>query len=74
MKIKVRVTPNAKVPMVTKNEDGSYHVKVNAQALDGKANKRLVEILAEHFDTKKSQIKIISGISSRNKLVEVILE
>jgi len=37
----------------------------------GKANIELVKKIAEYFDLSSSQIKIISGLRSRNKLVEI---
>lgn len=40
-------------------------------ASDGLANSQLIELLSEHFKIKKYQIKIKSGLKSRNKLVEI---
>lgn len=71
MRINVIVTPNARIPSVVKSEDGSYKLKVNARASEGKANLRLVEMLAEYFDVPKSHIRITKGLGSRNKLVEI---
>ena len=39
--------------------------------MDGKANKELIELLADKYDVPKSQIRIKSGLSSKNKLVEI---
>lgn len=71
MEISVRVTPNARLPGVVKADDGSYNVKVNAPAREGKANQRLIEILAAHFDVPKSRIRIVKGLNGRNKVVEI---
>ena len=71
MKINVRVTPNAKVPAVVKVDDVTYNVKVNARAVKGRANERLIEILAEHFGRRKSEIRILKGLNGRDKVVEV---
>ena len=49
-----------------------YKVRVNAKAIDGAANIRLIEILAEHFNVLFGAIRIISGATSRQKIVEVI--
>jgi len=35
------------------------------------ANQALLELLANYFKTKKSQIKIIKGIKSKNKIIEI---
>lgn len=71
MLIRVRVTPNARVALVTRIDEASFEVKVDEKATGGRANKRLVEILAEHFDVPKSRISIVSGARSRDKTVEL---
>lgn len=50
----------------------SYKVYVTAPPEDGKANKKLIELLAEHFGVAKSQVRIIKGEISRNKIVEIL--
>jgi hypothetical protein len=72
MRINVTVTPNAKVPEIIRLGDNDYRVKVNARASEGRANLRLIEMLAEHFDVSKSRIRILSGLNHRQKTVEVI--
>lgn len=72
MHITVRVKPNAKVAGVEHTDDGAYVVRVDAPPRDGKANARLVEILAEYFHTSKSAIRIVIGASSREKVIEII--
>ncbi len=71
--IRVRVTPNAKRARVTKVAETSFEVKVDARAEDGRANRRLLEILSEHFDVPKSKVSIVSGVRSRDKLLDVLL-
>ena len=73
MLVRVHVTPNAKKAQVAKVDDGSFEVKVDERAAGGRANKRLVEILAEHFGVPKSRIAILRGAKSRDKLLEVAL-
>ncbi|MFA6282138.1 MAG: DUF167 domain-containing protein [Candidatus Omnitrophota bacterium] len=51
MKIKVRVVPRAKKESVQEC-DGALKVYLKAPALEGKANKRLIEMLSEHFKIK----------------------
>ena len=71
MRIQVVVTPNAKESYVKKEGD-SYVVAVDAPPVKGKANKRLIEILADYFGVKKSSVKIIKGEKQRRKLIEII--
>jgi uncharacterized protein (TIGR00251 family) len=70
MRITVRVVPNAKKERIEAFASG-LKVYVTAPALEGKANKRLLEVLAAYLKLKKSSLKIIKGESSRNKVVEV---
>jgi uncharacterized protein (TIGR00251 family) len=46
-------------------------VKVQAPAVEGKANEALLEFLSERLDLPIRQFEILSGAKSRDKLVEV---
>ena len=73
MRISVRVVPNARKERVEAFASG-LKVYVTAPAIEGKANKRLIEVLASYFKIKKSGLKIIKGRASRDKVVEVSKE
>ena len=70
MVINIKTVPGAKKNFI-KEEAGGYKVYLTAPAVEGKANQALVEFLAEHFNVKKRQIRIIRGLKSRQKVVEV---
>jgi hypothetical protein len=70
MILNLKIVPNAKAEKLVK-EAGRYKVYVPAPAVDGKANQRLIEILAKEFKVKKSQINILRGETSRLKVVEI---
>jgi len=72
MKIAVNVVPNAKQAGVLEESENNFRVKVDAPPKEGKANKRLIEVLAQYFDVAKSKIKIVKGEKSRQKIVEII--
>ncbi len=72
MLIKVHVTPNAKEPRVVKLDEASYEVKVDERATGGRANRRLLEILSEHFRVPRSRVLIVKGAKSRDKILEII--
>lgn len=55
-----------------KEEDTQYKVYLTAAPIDGKANDALIEILASHFHITKQQIKIVRGLKSKHKMVEII--
>ncbi len=71
MLLKVKVKPNAKKEAVIPLGDNLYEVRVNAPPEKGKANERLLELLAEHLNVSKSKLKILKGHTARSKLVEV---
>ncbi|MGC8649227.1 MAG: DUF167 domain-containing protein [Candidatus Micrarchaeia archaeon] len=71
MKINIVVTSNAKANNIIKVDKFNYKLKINAPAIDGKANEKLIEVLSEYFNKNKSKIKIIKGLKSRNKIIEI---
>lgn len=50
----------------------SLKLWLKATPEDGKANAELVRMLADFFDIPRSSIKIVSGLSSRNKVVDIL--
>jgi uncharacterized protein (TIGR00251 family) len=71
MKIVVTVKPNSRKEEVVSTSEGVYTVRVNAPPVEGKANERVVELLARHFGVPKSRVTIARGASGRKKLVEI---
>ena len=70
-KIKIRAVPNAPKSMVAGEYGDAIKVKVAAQAMDGKANTELVKFLAKKLNIARNDIKICSGETARDKLVEI---
>lgn len=70
-RLQVKVKPNSKKQNIEESADGSFTVHLKSPPVDGKANKELIEVLAEKFDVPKSQIRIKSGLSSKTKLIEI---
>lgn len=69
-KINIRVVANAKQNKVVQ-EEGRLKIYLTAPAVDGKANKALIEVLSKYYHVKKRQITITSGLKSRNKIIEI---
>ena len=69
--IRVKVIPNAKITQV-KDLDSIIKVYVNAPAVDGKANKAVIESLAKHFKVKKKHVELIKGIKSKEKVFKIL--
>jgi uncharacterized protein len=70
MKISVRVKTNARAEEVTL-DSGVYLVKTKAPPHEGKANEAVIRLLADYFKKPKSSVRIVTGASSKNKIVEI---
>ena len=73
MRLTVKVKPSAKKEGISVSTNEMLEVAVSAPPEKGKANERLIELLAKHFGVAKSRIKIVSGQTVRLKVVEVDL-
>ena len=71
MKIQVRVKPNSKTEGVSREGD-SFIVQVKEPPKEGRANRAVIKLLAEHFGVPQSQVKILSGFKSKNKIIEIV--
>ena len=70
MKLQIKVMPNARKESVIE-ADGVLVVRVNVVPEKGKANEAVIKLLAKHFKVAKSKVKIVRGLTSRNKVVEI---
>jgi uncharacterized protein (TIGR00251 family) len=71
MKINVLVKTKSKTEGIEKLSENSYIVRINVPPIEGRANKRIIELLAKYFDLPKSQVILIKGLKSKNKVFEV---
>lgn len=71
MQRRVKVKPNSKHQSIKEEIDGSITIHLKSPPVDGKTNEELIKILAERFGVSKSNIRIKSGLSSRQKLIEI---
>jgi uncharacterized protein len=63
----VRAQPGARKNAILGEQNGALKLAVTAPADQGKANKALVELLAEILSLKRSQIELLKGEKSREK-------
>lgn len=73
MKISVIAHPNSKKARIEKDLLGNLHAHVSQTPLEGKANKAIIESLAEYFKVRKSDVVLVSGEKSKNKVFEIIV-
>ncbi|MFA5127698.1 MAG: DUF167 domain-containing protein [Patescibacteria group bacterium] len=71
MRYSIHVIPRSSKNLITEMGDGTLKIKLTAAPVDNEANIKLVKLLSEHFDVAKSKIKIVSGLTSKNKIIEV---
>ncbi len=70
--LEIKVIPRAPITKVRgRMADGTLKIALKAPPADGKANRELQKFLAGEFGTVLSSIKLLSGITSRRKLVSV---
>ncbi len=70
-RIWVTVKPRAKTEEVRIIDEGQYLASVHAPPQKGKANKALIELLANYLSVPKTSVRIIRGQTGRRKLIEV---
>ena len=67
----IRVAPKASQARIIPLEQGGFKVYLTKPAHDGLANEQLIELLAGYLKVKRYQVKIIKGLKSRDKIVEI---
>ena len=71
MKITVKIKPNSKKEEIRKIDDKNFIVAVKEAPVDGKANRALVKTLAKYFKVSSLAVRIASGHSSKQKIIEI---
>jgi uncharacterized protein len=68
----VRVQPRASKNEVASVMDGALKIRLQAPALEDRANAALCAFLAELLKRPRSAVRILSGERSRTKRVEIV--
>jgi uncharacterized protein (TIGR00251 family) len=69
--LSVRIQPRASKNEVIRREDGGIKIRLTAPPVDGAANEALIRFLADALSVPKSQVEIIAGHASRDKIVRI---
>ncbi len=64
--IRVRVTTNAKKETLHKNRD-MFFITVKEKAKEGKANKRVRELLSQTLGCRPQQLRMVKGATTPSK-------
>ncbi len=67
----VRVVPRASKSEIVGNFDGALKIRIASPPVDGAANAELIKFLARNFDVSKSAVEIITGQTSKTKLIKI---
>lgn len=69
--IKVKVSAGAKTEKVEEMGEGILKVRVQEPAEKGKANARVLELVAKHFGVPRLKVTLLSGATYREKIISV---
>jgi len=71
--LKVKVHSGAgKTDIIDIMEDNTIKIDIVALPIKGRANHELIKFLAKKFEVNKNNVKIISGIRDKVKLIKII--
>ena len=70
-RIAVKVQPRAKKTELGGRAGEAYKLRVAAPPVDGKANEACILFFAERFGVARSAVRIVQGLASRMKVVEI---
>ena len=71
MEIKVKVIAGSKNEEIKKIDSNNFIIKVKERPIKGRANKAIIKSLSKYFDLTLSEVDIISGINSKNKIIKI---
>jgi len=69
--LELHVQPGASRTEFAGKHGERLKVRLQARAVDGKANQALIEFLAEHFRVPRRNVRITAGLRSRQKRVVI---
>jgi uncharacterized protein len=70
--VRLRVSPNAKITgLHGPHGEAAFKLKIAAPPVDGRANAEVERFLAEKTGASPSRVRVVRGLSERNKTVIV---
>ncbi|MBI2451424.1 MAG: DUF167 domain-containing protein [Parcubacteria group bacterium] len=71
MKFYIKAKPNKKSEKIEKIDENHWVVFVKEPPVENKANQALIKLIADDLGVALSRIKIISGLKSKNKIIQI---
>jgi uncharacterized protein YggU (UPF0235/DUF167 family) len=72
MEIRVKVTPNARRESLEEGKDGRLIITLREPREEGRANVRLVALIAQHFLVPENRVRIVRGHQQSSKIVAIL--
>jgi uncharacterized protein (TIGR00251 family) len=70
--VSVYVKPGSKKLSIVQVDENSFEMAITSKPQKGKANKEVIEELANYLNIKKTQLSIVKGHKSRQKVLQII--
>lgn len=71
MKINIKAKPGAKEERVERIDETNFSVWVKEPPIQGRANVAIIKALSKYFSISTTQIKLLSGFASKQKIFEI---
>jgi hypothetical protein len=71
VRLRVRAQPRASRTEIAGEHGGALKIRVAAPPVDGGANRELIRFLARTVGVPASAVRVVSGASGRNKMIEI---
>jgi uncharacterized protein (TIGR00251 family) len=69
--LSIRIQPRASKNEIVAREGGGLKIRLTAPPVDGAANEALVKFLSDTLSIPKSHVEIVSGHTSREKIIRI---
>jgi uncharacterized protein (TIGR00251 family) len=71
IRLAVYIQPRASKTELAGRHDGSIKIRIASPPVDNAANRVLIEFVAERLGMPKGKVRIVSGATSRRKVLEI---
>ncbi len=69
VKLGIKIVPNSSKCEISGIIEGCLKIRINVPPVEGKANEKCIKFLAKQLGVPKTSITIISGETSKNKIL-----